>query len=227
MGHVRNYHHPALCHAFAHVFGDMLKINTDARKLATKVLERLSSQYELDLDITLPIIPRSFLGAHLGTDYETPAVVARHEAHDPYLLFENQAHTYLDSARKAHIPIIYAARGNATDIQRFRSLAAGSDLSVADKHFLLESADRDKLWSMTWDQQALVDFLVVQKGQKFGGVGHSSFSWNVALKREEFAHAMPRLETLEGEEQESWSDGLSTLWGVRRGYVNSAGCVWP
>ena len=40
---------------------------------------------------------------------------------------------------------------------------------------------------LTKDQQEIVDYLVLMKGSDFAGIGHSSISWNVALRRHLYA----------------------------------------
>ena len=65
---------------------------------------------------------------------------------------------------------------------------------------------------------------MLSKAQEFAGVGHSSFSWNVALKRE---FAGEEAEVRGGKWEDGvWRDGRSTLYGVRESYVGSAGCLW-
>jgi hypothetical protein len=94
---------------------------------------------------------------------------------------------------------------------------------VTHKFELLKGQDREELEKLKWDQRALVDFLVLIKAQEFAGVGHSSFSWNVALKREHIGEGPVK----HGKWEDSlWRDGLSTLYGVRESYVDSAGCMW-
>ena len=75
---------------------------------------------------------------------------------------------------------------------------------------------------LTWDQRALVDYLVLLKGQEFAGVGHSSFSWNIMLKRHQIGDGAGA-----SLGNEVYRDGLSTLYGVRSSYVESSGCMWP
>lgn len=54
---------------------------------------------------------------------------------------------------------------------------------MATKFDVLSATDAEALRELTLDQQALVDFLVVLKASDFAGIAHSSFAWNIALKR--------------------------------------------
>ena len=81
--------------------------------------------------------------------------------------------------------------------------------------------DMEELEKLKWDQRALVDYLVLLKGQEFAGVGHSIFSWNVAMKRHDVAeHQVGVLK------KDVWSDGLSSLYGIRSSFVESSDCMW-
>jgi len=75
---------------------------------------------------------------------------------------------------------------------------------------------------LTVDQQALVDYLVMSKASDFVGVGHSSFAWNIALKRHQFTR---RLDYLDG--PETFDDGLSQIYGIVRGHPEYPGAMWP
>jgi hypothetical protein len=209
-------------HGVAHVFGDILKFRHDVRHLATVTLIKLSEWYDLPLNLTDRRLKHSFLGAHLKTA-TADLLERRHAADIPYTHYENQAKAYIAQAKASEIPIIYVASGNMSDIDRMSHEAALQSISVTHKFDLLKGGDRDVLEKLTWDQRALVDFLVLMKSQEFAGVGHSAFSWNVAMKRHEYTNSMATGNLEEG----VWSDKLSKLYGVRKDYVESASCMWP
>ncbi|EPE27183.1 hypothetical protein GLAREA_03097 [Glarea lozoyensis ATCC 20868] len=214
-------------HKFAHDFGELLKFREDTRSLATAVLLELQEWHDMDGNISDSIITPSFFGAHLRTSEFGEHLDRRHVAPAPFMHYDGQSIAYLEHAGAAQISLMYVSSGNLLDVERLKKSALGWGIDITHKHALLKGKHQDQLRSLTWDQQALVDFLVLTKSQEFAGVGHSSFSWNIALKRQ-------RLEQLSGQEvgqaildeEGEWSDGLSTLYGVRNGYVESAQCMW-
>lgn len=217
-------------HAFAHHFGQILKIRSDARRLATATIHALSHWYDMHLNATAPIIPNSYFAAHLRTEDPMMAVEGlgrRHVSDITYSHYAAQAGTYLAHAQDSGNHIIYVASGNISEVHRFASEAADRGVDVTHKEDLLKGKNRDELDMMRWDQRALVDYLVCLKAQEFTGVGHSSFSWNVALKRHDNAAEGTKGALLGTQPDGVWSDGVSHLYGVRTGYVDSSGCMWP
>ncbi|KAH8657142.1 hypothetical protein BGZ60DRAFT_384105 [Tricladium varicosporioides] len=218
-------------HAFAHSFGKLLKFRSDTRLLATETLHKLSQWYELELDLHAPVMNESFFGAHLRTEHEFPddygKKTKRHAVSAPYEHFPAQAQSYLQHASSSGFSLIYISSGNLSSVDAFVSDAKIFNIDVTHKYSLLKEEHRDHLEELTWDQRALVDFMVLEKAQEFVGVGHSAFSWNVAKKRQENVHesgAEKPVGTLA--EDGTWSDKFSTLYGTRKGYVESAGCMW-
>lgn len=216
-------------HEFAHQFGSILKFRPDVRKLAAKALRNMVQEYELHVDAGEKMIEASFLGVHLKTENEmTTTEMKRHVVDAPYTHFEPQAHSYLSQASNANLQLLYAASGNISAIQDLDDLAISQSKIVTSKYDLLTGKDRDELDALKWDQKAMVDWLVLEKASDFAGLGQSAFSWNVALKRHEMARRKGVLEEgHEGQRWKAWSDGLSTLYGVIEGYVESSGCMWP
>lgn len=128
---------------------------------------------------------RSFVGFHLRTESD---------ALRSWPSFENQTAAYLarvaslDPAPPRHV---YLATGNATEAAKLAALAeAQQGLRVVTKHELLRTSGVSgggellrQLDALSWDQQALVDYVVLLRCGFFLGVSPSSFSMNVALKR--------------------------------------------
>ncbi|TVY59561.1 Glutathione S-transferase [Lachnellula suecica] len=207
---------------FAHAFGSLLKFRPDVRRLATKTLKELADWYDIPLNLSAPILKQSFFGAHLKTtEDEEPQYGKRHVAAAPYTHYAGQATAYLEHASASQLPILYLASGNITSITKLAHQATAFNIDVTHKFQLLKGPDREELEGLKWDQRALVDFLVLLKAEEFAGVGHSSFSWNVALKREREAD-VKKGKWVDG----MWRDGVSTLYGVRESYVDSALCMW-
>ncbi|KUJ23921.1 uncharacterized protein LY89DRAFT_662702 [Mollisia scopiformis] len=208
-------------HDVAHTFGNILKFRPDTRRLATRTLMKLSNWYDLPMNLSEPIINPSFFGAHLET--ASPFTQSKRHSDVKYSHYEAQSTAYLKQAFSAKTQIMYIASGDLGEAHKIGLEATEYNIAVTHKEDLLKEEDADELERLNWDQRALVDYLVLTKSQEFAGVGHSSFSWNIALKRHE--EIDPISGTLE-EHTETWSDGLSTLYGVRKSYVQSSGCMW-
>lgn len=206
-------------HKFAHTFGNILKFRPDVRGLATTTLNKLSEWYELPLNMSESIMKPSFMGAHLET--ENPFLEQRHNVDVAYSHFQAQCAAYIEQATSSHVSLMYVASGNLPEIHKLGLLATGASIAVTHKEDLLKDKDMEQLEMLKWDQRALVDYLVLLKAQGFAGVGHSSFSWQVAVTRHEGGdHRKGVLES------DVWSDGVSTLYGVRSSYVESSECMW-
>jgi len=87
-------------------------------------------------------------------------------------------------------------------------------------------ADLDELNALSWDQQTLVDYEVLLKCSRFGGFTKSSYSWDIAIRRNLVGQEWNRIEgvevkedsykVLQGEEV-AFDDGLSRLGGMMGG----------
>lgn len=170
---------------FVATFGGLLRFRADILDLGKKTVEVMekrlslvsqgaqSSQREKGEEV-------GFLGVHLRTE---------NDALSSWPSFGEQTNAYLARASRLKPPprLAYVATGNATEAARFAALADAQGLWVVTKHQVLEEADETEslkqLAKMSWDQQALVDFVVLLHAAVFVGVSPSSFSMNVALKR--------------------------------------------
>lgn len=204
---------------FAVSFGGILKFRKDVRILATTIIQALVSTYNMSGNISQPILPDTFFGAHLRTEID--AVKAWPVKDWTYQRYEVQAERYLQKLADTNLTVMYVASGDKTEIARFSRDAAAYNL--ISKVMVLEAKDREYLNTLAWDQQALVDFLVLTKSSSFVGIGHSSFAWNIALKRH-----------LSSERKEGYIDGpellndeLSEIFGVPKMFPEYATCLWP
>ncbi|KAI0997875.1 hypothetical protein K3495_g10315 [Podosphaera aphanis] len=215
-------------HAVAHVFGNILKFRSDVRQLATKTLNTLVEWYDFPVNISRHgILKPSFIGAHLNTRnpvleqrHETD-LVPRHEIDVEFSHYDSQFESYIDLSSDLNLSIFYLASGNLAEVMRFCAEASDVDVTVTYKEDLLKDKDLKRLQRLTYDQRALVDYLVLTRAERFMGVGHSPFSWNVALSREQMGSVMEG--KLVGD---VWEDGMNTLFGVRPDYVESSACMW-
>ncbi|RDL34571.1 Uncharacterized protein BP5553_07699 [Venustampulla echinocandica] len=208
--------------AFALSFGSILKPRSDVRVLATKTLQSLAETYSLNLDLSQDILPKAFFGAHLRT--EKDAVEGWPAPDWVYSRHETQSKAYLEQAPRSNSSIVYVASGDLNEVARFAVDAskASDAFTVTTKFDLLKGRDLEELQALKWDQQSLVDFLVMLKASDFAGIGHSSFAWNVALKRHVFAESKRHLDG-----PQMMSDELSQIYGEVRGYPEYAACLWP
>jgi len=162
--------------AFMKTFGRVVQFREDVRRLAAAVLWELSSKFELNLEATEFMTSGMFFGAHLRT--------AADAAKAKWTGYAVQAAAYLEQASKEHLTTIYVATGSLEDMERFSAQAwSEHQYNTTSKVQLLKGKEGELLRSLSWDQQGLVDFLVMLKSSSFAGIEQSSFAWNIVLKR--------------------------------------------
>ncbi len=203
---------------FAHSFGNILKFRADVRILATNPLLAMSKVYDLPMDLNAPIIKDAFFGCHLRTEQD--AAEGWPTGDWSFASYASQSTHYLEQAARSSPAFIYVASGDWDEISRFKSDGTSAKMNVTTKFDLLTDDDLVILDKLAWDQQALVDYLVLLKSSDFGGVSHSSFAWNIALKRHLLSHIMGYLD-----EPQMLSDKYSQIYGVSRAYPEYAACL--
>ncbi|RDW75490.1 hypothetical protein BP6252_06632 [Coleophoma cylindrospora] len=206
---------------FANTFGQLLASHPEAYRIAAAVLFELSYQYKLALDPSSLFMKDAYLGIHLRTAADA---IKFH-----FLDFETQAQRYQELAKAADLPVIYVASGNQSSVPMFGALVAPTP--VVTKYTLLRDTDElDTLRAMTWDQQGLVDTIVLIKSSMFLGMNSSSMSWNVAKTRQAMLPqgvCSGRTETPRiFENGNSLVDELSVIIGEGQRYELDIG-VWP
>lgn len=206
---------------FVATFGGLLRLRTDVLELSGRLVGILGGlvaaarEGEGGGEGGAPW----FVGMHLRTE---------NDALSAWPGFEEQSAAYL--ARTARLSSLsgnvtrfaYLATGNVTEAAKLAELAWESQrMRVLTKTEILAGEGKGdlltKLNGLSWDQQALVDFVVLLAAEceYFLGVSPSSFSMNVALKRhlkKEGLHTRPwRVGGANG-------DGRSWLVGTYEGY---------
>ncbi|KAF7859508.1 uncharacterized protein EAF02_010956 [Botrytis sinoallii] len=204
---------------FALSFGGILKFRKNLRILATTVLQNMLSTYNVSGDLSQPFLPDTFFGAHLRTEIDTTKSWPAEDWF--YQRYEFQSIQYLKKLASTNLTLVYVASGNETETAQFSRDAAA--YHVTTKWMLLDAKDRELLSKLSWDQQAIVDFLVLTKSSKFVGIDHSSFTWNIALQRHQFLKN--EKDYLDG--PELLSDELSTVFGKPGAHPEYAACLWP
>ncbi|PBP19676.1 putative Solute carrier family 40 member 1, partial [Diplocarpon rosae] len=209
--------------AFAYEFGKILSFRPDTRALAARVLLALKQQFGLLIDPTQAISPGAFYGAHLRL--EKDAVWAWDPAEWRFSRTKDQFEEQYQNILKSRLEIVYVASGDRSVVDQFAQylharLSSEPDgglrnVTVVTKHdLLLQGGVRRRLDALTFDQQALVDFLIMFKASAFMGVAHSSFPWTVALRR----HELSRYAAYANRGSDILQDEYSTIMGMRADY---------
>ncbi len=212
--------------AFAREFGKVLSFRQDTQELAAKVLFELKDQFSLPIDPTKAINADSFYGAHLRLEKDAE------DAWNPdewrFSRMEDQFQAQYQNLVRTGLHVVYVASGNRTVVDMFaeylgRRIAEDSSsnpknrnrkVTVVTKYDLLKGSDRQQLDGLMFDQQALVDFLIMFKASAFMGVAHSSFPWTVALRR----HELSKYANLANMGSDLLKDEYSVIMGMRADY---------
>ncbi len=159
---------------FAASFGGLLRFRKDILDLggkATAYMRQFAASQDKEPG------SRNFVGIHLRTESD---------ALTRWPNYDEQSGAYLKRAGSMELKAAYLATGNKTEALKLATAASAEhDIAVITKHELLKdhATDLAALEALTWDQQALIDFIVLLECDYFLGISPSSFSMNVALKR--------------------------------------------
>ncbi|KAI2636109.1 hypothetical protein GGS21DRAFT_538943 [Xylaria nigripes] len=198
---------------FVATFGGLLRIHEDILTLADSIAKSMkafaTSTTESKGDESAKYRPDdAFLGVHLRTE---------EDALSQWPTYDNQSKGYLHEAERQGFKggAAYLASGSENETYRFSQDALTHlNLKVRSKYDLIQGRELEELKSLSWDQQALVDFAVLLKSDYFVGVSPSSFSINVALKRhlqKEGVHTRPW--KIDSSDERSWLVGqYSSYW---------------
>ncbi|KAJ0159517.1 hypothetical protein CTA2_9544, partial [Colletotrichum tanaceti] len=183
-------------------FSELVRPRDEVKLLAAAALQRMQQQYNAHVGFRTREEPRvrdnAFLGVHLRVEKDAS------DFH--WISYEDQLH-YLaqrllgrigkpthpaaddnDDDDDAALPdtekaVLYVACGDADGVARLAGDLA--PMTVVTKNELLPEGTfaGAALRNMTWDQQALVDMLILEHAGYFIGVRDSTFSWHLALRR--------------------------------------------
>ncbi|KAL2070393.1 hypothetical protein VTL71DRAFT_13419 [Oculimacula yallundae] len=187
---------------FVSEFGKILSFRADTRALAARVLLQIKVHFGLDIDPSRAVNGNAFFGAHLRLEKDAIEAWTVDEGW-VFSEREKQFESVWSEVKRSGLGVVYVATGEEEIVRAFEEYVARKldqevedgdvekrrDISIVTKHTLLSGSERDlaKLDKMTFDQQALVDFLIMFKASFFAGVAHSSFPWTVALRRHELS----------------------------------------
>lgn len=206
----------SLPHGFRRNFGQLLRTSPAKRRPAAVAVQIMAEKYDLRIDPRDAIPKQAFYGAHLRTEED---VQKNGWVDDAYSNFTEQTDCHIAHALKNNLKVIYAASGNQTELERFKEKAAAHRpaLNVTTKFDLLPSNEVEAIKELTWDQQALVDFEVLQRCSVFGGFAKSSFSYHVAFARnqrlEDSGLVMDPWSVINEEEGVTFDDGYNRIVG--------------
>ncbi|KAG0647272.1 hypothetical protein D0Z07_7242 [Hyphodiscus hymeniophilus] len=200
---------------FAATFGGILRLRKDVQYLAAQAIKELHQV--VGLKPTSKTLRAPYLGVHLRTESDALGFWPN---------FEEQSQGYLAQAERHSLKHAYLACGSPTEGKRFSDLAWQKlNLTVTTKLDLLKGNDLANLTALSWDQQALVDFLILTKSTHFTGCSFSSFTMNIAFKR----HLMTG-----GIQTRPWKspgDAFTTLIGRFNSWFGDwmfmYECMWP
>ncbi len=210
----------------ANTFGGLLRIRPDVLQLGRKVEAAMRQVAQGTRSGGARGQDGRFIGFHLRTDYDTLASWPRYDV---------QATVFLREASRRGLGAApaYLVTGNASEGTRFAEQTAlhNRGLRVLTKQRLLDGQENGdtlkQLQSLTWDQQALVDFVVLLRCDYFVGVSPSPFSINVAGKRHLRQGGIYTRPWRVGRE----GDGRSFLIGYYEGYWDNSlfmyDSLWP
>lgn len=155
---------------FATTFGHVLRFNSQIRDLGRTALANMRSFAR-----NQGAKGGEFLGVHLRTE---------NDAMNFWPVYDVQAQGYLRKAQEGKYRSSYLATGNITEAYKFEKQAMDvAKMKVLTKQDLLTGNDLEALNALTWDQQGLVDFIVLLGSTYFVGTMPSSFSVYMTLKR--------------------------------------------
>jgi hypothetical protein len=160
-------------------FGSILTYPTNIYRLAFTALHNLDMKYHIPISPNLTSSsPSTYLGIHLRTAKDAVD-------HGSFSSYEFQRDSYMSTAYTVNLPVANVASGNLTSIEMFADRAKYfiPGMTVTTKEDLLSGRDLMELHSLTWDQAALVDYVILERASFFAGVKESSFTWNVMLTR--------------------------------------------
>lgn len=149
-------------------YARILKFNDRAYDLAYQAFSALSS-------IRKESEPR-YIGVHLRTEADIAGL-------DLWASYKTQRDVFFDFAKTRGINLIYVASGSRDDLERIRQEAEQVSLTVVTKFDLLDHESKDILTALSFDQQALVDYLMLRNSTFFIGSSPSSFSFELAYSR--------------------------------------------
>ncbi|RYP30491.1 hypothetical protein DL767_006232 [Monosporascus sp. MG133] len=195
---------------FATTFGHVLKFNERLLRIGNTVLSNMHKVSRAQGDEN-----GRFLGMHLRTESD---------AWSSWPTYHEQFQNFQTKTSQGGFGAAYLATGNAAEARRFATDAETSlpGMKVVSKRDLLSGEDLEELGALTFDQQGIVDFVVLLGSDFFVGTMPSSFSVYTAMKRHLRTGGLYTRPYRVGTE----SDGLSYVGGDYEKYWGNWLFMW-
>jgi len=190
------------------------------QQLAARALTELTKRFNLPPTPRTGIARNAFIGVHIRSEIDAVNV--------GYTSYELQEEAYLHHINNTALRAIYAASGNTTSLDLFSRKAEtlSPSAQVVTKMDLLSDDDLQYLSTLTWDQQALVDYLILERSSLFLGVSDSSFSWGLVYSRQSLSdRGLCNITEPQLQEGMEYQDNLSVIWGTPRDWHRYK--LWP
>ncbi len=151
---------------FWSTFGRVLRFRQDVQILASQVWRELEGRGE------------GVFGMHLRFEDDVA---------EGWGTFDELTNPYIDKLLERGNKLVYVACGDQSILARFEQRLAerAPGVEMTTKYSLLAARplSHAKLASMPFDQQALIDYLILLKSDYFTGTSFSSFSANIGARR--------------------------------------------
>jgi len=206
--------------AFVDHFGELVEFRTDTQMLASNALSNLSLRFGVGNISSSRLNDSLFIGVHLRTEIDA--------ANSRYPDYKTQSAEYLRIIRSRSPLAVYAASGDDISLELFThdADALTPPVPIVTKWDLLSREDLELLDTLTWDQQAIVDFLILQKASYFAGITESSFAWGIAYARQVVSENGTCSDPMQNlPHPVLFQDEFSRIFGESREYF--WGKVWP
>lgn len=191
---------------FKNDWGHIARFRQDIRELSARALYNLYERLGCKQN-PATVSKDCFLGAHIRTEAD-----AQVEAWDTY---ETQLQYVREQLLTHNLSTLYVATGTASDVDRLKvdlkdlripiNGTHDTDVQVLQKWDVIEETDMMLMDKMTWDQMALVDLDIMLRASRFEGIWESSWTWLIALKRNEWSTQVEN----PYEQGTTFEDGLS------------------
>ncbi|KAI0478390.1 hypothetical protein GGR56DRAFT_320336 [Xylariaceae sp. FL0804] len=155
---------------FVATFGGLLRFNDQLLRLGAATLRAMHAYARANGNAH-----GGFLGVHLRTESDALKF---------WPTYDVQSEAYMRQARRRGFETAYLATGNRSEAARFAEAAVEvAQLRVVTKQDVLRGPDLAELEALSWDQQGIVDFIVLLGAEYFVGTMPSSFSVYTAMHR--------------------------------------------
>lgn len=150
--------------------GRILRMNNQLQSLAARVFRAVRQAGSSRDD-------HAYLGAHLRVEADLTKFAAE------WPTYEVQRDSFFSIAAEKDLTLMYVASGDLAALERVREESVEKGIAVVTKYDLLSETSLQELNELTFDQQGIVDYLVLRNSTFFVGTAPSSFSYEIAYSR--------------------------------------------